>query len=168
MRLYRDSTIFTAKLLKGHPKKTGDTFKVKIHVDVHSPWHVWSSKMVDDYAMLPLKVIVPDSLTNYFEITKLNELTEPTVRFDSNFQLLTKANYEPFDLIATVKVKHKLSASVPFYLYVRYQAVNPTQCMPPMTYEVPMTFLGQAPIKLRVADAMKPSQFQLAALNAPE
>ncbi len=163
-RLYPDSTIFNLEMMKGSKVTVGKSFKVKIHVDVHPSWHVWSTTMLSDGGLLPLTVKIPDSLTNYFEITKLKEISIPKIGYDSNFMVVLKANYEPFDLIATIKVKRNLPSHIPLHMLVTYQAVSAKYCMPPCTYEIPMTFLGQPPIKLHNADVMKRSESQLANL----
>ncbi len=167
-QLYADSTYFTMKVMKGSKIAAGKSFKVKIHVAVHPSWHVWSSTMSDDGGLLPLTVKVPDSLAKYFEISRLKEISTPKMGYDSNFMVLLKANHEPFDLIATIAVKRNPPAHIPLRLLVKYQAVSSTYCMPPCTYEVPMTFLGQPPIKLRATNVVKSEPFELASLYQPE
>jgi hypothetical protein len=124
--------------------------------------------MSDDGNLLPLTIKVPDSLAKYFEISRLKEISTPKIRYDSNFMVLLKANHEPFDLIATIAVKRNPPVHIPLRLLVTYQAVSSTYCMPPCTYEVPMTFLRQPPIKLRTVDVVKSEPLELASLYQPE
>ncbi len=163
-RLRQDSTIFTAKLVKGHVKKVGETFEVKIHVGLRSPWHIYSSTMLDGEGFIPISVGIPDSLKRYFEIVNVKELSNPRTWFDSSFWASIKANFEPFDIVITVRVTQEPRSRLPFHVYVKYQAADGTVAMPPHTFDVPMTFLGQPPIKLKIASQMKRPEFEIASL----
>ncbi|HET6402040.1 MAG TPA: hypothetical protein VFH95_11665 [Candidatus Kapabacteria bacterium] len=153
-RLAADSTIFTMKLDANHPLKPGKTFQVRIHVKPGRIWHVYSSKMSSDGGLTPLTVHVPPELSGYFEITKVAENGVIRTAYDSNFMTVTMAHYKPFDVIATIKVLKKAEKEIPFYLYVHFQTCNETMCMPPRTFAVPMSVLGEKPFKLRIAQAM--------------
>lgn len=160
-KLGLDSTIFTMQLDAKHPPKPGQTFKVTIHVAPGGDWHVYSSKMSSDGGLTPLMLKVPAEISQYFEIKKITETGTLRTSYDSNFMSVTMAHYTPFDVIATVKVLKKAATEVPFYLLVHYQTCTESMCMPPRTFAVPMTVLGQEPFKLRIAQAMAriPIQF---------
>ncbi len=150
-KLNQDSAIFTVKPEKGSLPTAGKSFDVRIHVAVHPPWHIWSSTMSDEGGLIPTSVKVPEQLADFFELTKLKEFSRPVVGYDSNFMQVTKAIHQPFDLVATIKVKRNSPTPVPFYLYVTYQTCNETQCLPPATFEVPMTVIGDKPLMLNIA-----------------
>ena len=156
-KLQQDSSIFTMQLAKGANPTAGKTFDVKIHVDVRKHWHIWSSTMSDEGGLVPLSIKIPDSLKSYFTLVKLREYSKPEIAYDSNFQQVTKAIHTPFDLVATIKVKRNSNSLVPLYMYVIYQTCNEIQCLPPAKYEVPMTFLGQKPLMLKIAYGMPDS-----------
>ncbi len=155
-RLAADSTIFTMTLNQRHPLKPGESFQARIHVKPGSAWHVYSSKMSNADGLTPLTIVVPHPISDYFEITKITETGAIHKSYDSNFMAVTMAHYKPFDLIATVKVLKKSSKEVPFYLYVHFQTCTETMCMPPRTFEVPMTVLGKKPLNLKIAQATIP------------
>jgi hypothetical protein len=152
-RLYLDSTIFTMKLEPGAKPAAGKTFKVRIHVTPKQPFHVWSANMSDEGGLAPLKVTMPDTIADYFELTAFKELGKPETAYDSNFQQVTKMFSKPFDLIATIKVKKNAPSPVPFYLWVTYGACDgKTKCIPPTKFNVPMDVIGDQPIMLKIAE----------------
>lgn len=152
-KLGLDSTIFTMKLDAKHPPKPGQSFKVTIHVAPGGNWHVYSSRMSSDGGLTPLTLKVPAEISQYFEIEKVTETGALRTSYDSNFMSVTMAHYTPFDVIVTMKVLKKAEQEVPFYLLVHYQTCTETMCMPPRTFAVPMTVLGQEPLMLRIAES---------------
>ncbi len=164
-KLYPDSTIFTLKLDKTEKPTAGQSFTVKIHVAVHPPWHIWSSTMSDEGGLIPLVVKIPDSIANYFEITSLKEISKPVVAYDSNFEQVSKAIHDPFDLIATIKVKRNASTPIPFYLHLIYQTCNENQCLPAAMFNVPMDVIGKPPLQLLIASGTPDTTSKPAALG---
>jgi hypothetical protein len=152
-KLGLDSTIFTLTLDAKHPPKPGQPFKATIHVAPGADWHVYSSKMTSDGGLTPLTLKVPPEISEYFEISNIDESGALRTSYDSNFMAVTMAHYTPFDLIVTMKVLKKADKEVPFYLLVHYQTCTETMCMPPRTFAVPMTVLGQGPLKLKLAES---------------
>ncbi|SRR5579883_274522 len=152
-KLGRDSTIFSMSLMPKQMPKVGKTFKVKIHVTPHGDWHVYSSKMKNEEGLTPLTLQVPPQLEDFFEIEKIEETGNLHTAYDSNFMTVTMAHYSPYDIIVTMKVKKKSEGVVPFYLYLHYQTCNETMCMPPRTFAVPMTVIGEQPLKVKIAEA---------------
>jgi thiol:disulfide interchange protein len=155
-KLNADSAMITAQLVKGEVPMAGKSFKVKIHVVVHNPWHIWSSTMSDEGGLIPLVVKIPDSIANYFELEGLKEISNPVVGYDSNFMQVTKAIHQPFDLIASIKVKRNTSTRIPFWLHVIYQTCNESNCLPPVMFNIPMirvndTAIGVKPLQLTIA-----------------
>ena len=107
--------------------------------------------MEDMGGLIPLKVAVPDSIADYFELTGFEELSQPEVLYDSNFEQVTKSNYKPFDLIATIKARKNTTSRVPFYLLVTYQTCHgKTECFPPARFAVPMNVIGDQPFELNI------------------
>ncbi len=167
-KLGGDSTIFSMSLgSKEHPK-AGGSFQVVIHVTPGRDWHVYSTKMSTDGGLVPLTLTVPPELADYFEVEKLDEIGDIKTAYDSNFMTVTMAHFTPYDVIATIKVKKKPAVDTPFSLLLHFQTCNETMCMPPRTFEIPMTFLGQPPIKLHIASILKRSNLQLASLYKPQ
>jgi hypothetical protein len=153
---YADSTIFTLKLVPGAKPAVGKSFKVKIHVTPRHPYHVWSAEMDDNGGLYPLKVSIPDSLADFFELTAFKELGKPESAYDSNFSQVTKSFSEPFDVMATIMVKKNAPAPKPFYLWVTYSCCDgKTKCFPPMKYNVPMDVIGDKPLELNIAEGVK-------------
>ncbi len=150
-KLGMDSTIFTMKLDSQKPPKPGQTFKVTIHVAPGGHWHVYSSKMTSEGGLTPLMLKVPPELSQYFAITHIAETGKVRTSYDSNFMAITIAHYTPFDLIVTVKALKKSAQPLPFYLLVHYQTCTETMCMPPRTFTIPMTVIGQQPIKINLS-----------------
>ncbi len=167
-KLGGDSTVFSMTLApKQHPK-VGGTFDVVIHVAPGQDWHVYSAKMSTDGGLVPLTLTVPPELADYYGIEKIEENGEIKTAYDSNFMTVTMAHFAPYDVIATISVKKKPNPDSAFYLLLHFQTCNETMCMPPRTFEVPMTFLGQPPIKLHIVGVIKKSKFELASLYKPE
>jgi hypothetical protein len=167
-KLGGDSTVFSMTLdTKLHPK-VGKTFQVTIHVSPGRDWHVYSSKMSTDGGLVPLTITMPPELADYFDVEKLEETGDIKTAYDSNFDAVTMAHFTPYDVIATIKVKKKPNPDSAFYLLLHFQTCNETMCMPPRTFEVPMTFLGQPPIKLHIASVLKRTKLELASLYKPE
>ncbi|HET6402041.1 MAG TPA: cytochrome c biogenesis protein CcdA [Candidatus Kapabacteria bacterium] len=150
-KLYQDSAIFTMKIEKGAVPTAGKSFDVRIHIAVRKPYHIWSSTMSDEGGLIPTSIKVPEELASYFVLTNLKEFSRPEIAYDSNFQQVTKAIHQPFDLVATIKVKRNSTEPVPFYLYITYQTCNESQCLPPATFKVPMDVLDQKPLMLKIA-----------------
>jgi hypothetical protein len=167
-KLGGDSTVFTMTLDPNQHPKVGKTFQVTIHVAPGRDWHVYSSKMSTDGGLVPLTLSVPPELADYFDVEKLEETGDIKTAYDSNFDAVTMAHFTPYDVIATIKVKKKPNPDSAFYLLLHFQTCNETMCMPPRTFEVPMTFLGQPPIKLHIAGVMKRTHLELATLYKPE
>jgi len=167
-KLGGDSTIFTMTLDPGEHPKPGKSFHVTIHVTPGTDWHVYSSKMSTEGGLVPLTLAIPPELAETFEVEKIEETGDIKTAFDSNFMAVTMAHFTPYDLIATIKVKQKPNPDSAFYLLLHFQTCNETMCMPPRTFAVPMTFLGQPPIKLRVAGVIIKPKFELASLYKPE
>jgi hypothetical protein len=157
-KLGKDSTIFKLAIDSKKPPKVGSSFKVRIHVTPHGDWHVYSSKMSSDGGLTPLTLQLPTDLAEFFEITKIEETGDIHTGFDSNFMAVTMAHYSPYDIIATVKVLKKAPDEVPFYLLLHYQTCNEYMCMPPRTFAVPMTIIGDQPIKLMIAQNIRPGK----------
>ncbi len=151
IKLYPDSAIFKVQLVKGEVPTTGKDFKVKIHVDVHNPWHIWSSTMSNEGGLIPLKVKIPDSISNYFEIDGLKEISKPVVGYDSNFMQVTKAIHQPFDLIVSIKVKKNSTVPISFWLHVIYQTCNESNCLQPVMFNAPMDVIGDHRLLLPIA-----------------
>jgi Disulphide bond corrector protein DsbC len=167
-KLGGDSTIFSMTLNpKEHPK-AGGTFQVTVHVTPGRDWHVYSTKMSTDGGLVPLTLAVPPELADYFEVEKLDEVGDVKTAYDSNFMTVTMAHFTPYDVIATIKVKKRPNPDSAFYLLLHFQTCNETMCMPPRTFEVPMTFLGQPAIKLHFAGVIKRTKLELASLYKPE
>ncbi len=150
-KLGPDSTILTLRLdTKTHPK-SGGTFKVYLHVNPGRDFHIYGSHLAQDCCEAPLSVSLPPQLASFFEITAIRELGTLVTRYDSCFQQPTPAYYNPFDVVATVRVKGSSDAPIPFYLLVRFMTLTTSQCMPPRTFVVPMEVLGEKPIDLKIA-----------------
>ena len=145
-----DSTIFKLSVGPNEKPIAGKTFQVTIHVQPGKHWHVYSSMMSDTGGLIPLSLAVPDEISKLFQIVSLKETGKITRTYDSSFAMWSLAHYTPFDIIATIKVKQNASEKVPFYLYLHYQTCNETMCMPPRTFAVPMTLLGEKPILLTI------------------
>ena len=107
--------------------------------------------MSDEGGLFPLVVKVPDTISSYFKLVKLREVSSPVIAYDSNFDQVTKAIHKPFDLYATIKVLRNATAPVPFFLHVLYQTCDETQCLPPAMFNVPMDVIGQKPLLLKIA-----------------
>jgi hypothetical protein len=167
-KLGGDSTVFSMTLDPKQPPKVGKTFQVTIHVSPGRDWHVYSAKMSTDGGLVPLTLSLPPELADCFDIEKLEETGDIRTAYDSNFDAVTMAHFTPYDVIATIKVKKKPNPDSAFYLLLHFQTCNETMCMPPRTFEVPMTFLGQPPIKLHIAGVMKQANLELASLYKPE
>ncbi len=167
-KLGGDSTIFTMSLPSGQHPKMGGTFLVNIHVTPGQEWHVYSTKMSTEGGLVPLTFMVPPELSDFFEVEKVEESGEVKTAYDSNFDAVTMAHFTPFDVSVTMKVKKKPTNDTPFYLWVHFQTCTETMCMPPRTFEVPMTFLGQAPIKLQIAAVLMRPPFELAEAYKPQ
>lgn len=163
-KLGLDSTFFTMTLDQKHRPKPGGTFEITIHVTPGHDWHVYSTKMSTDGGLVPLTLVVPPELSDFFEIQSLTETGDIKTAYDSNFDAVTMAHFAPFDVIATIKVKAKPKIDSPFYLLVHFQTCNESMCMPPRTFEVPMTFLGQQPIMLQIAGTMKSASQHLTSI----
>jgi hypothetical protein len=167
-KLGGDSTIFSMTLAPNEQPKVGGAFHVIIHVTPGHDWHVYSSKMSTDGGLVPLTLTVPPELTEFYEVEGTEENGDIKTAYDSNFDAVTMAHFTPYDLTATIKVKKKPNPDSAFYLLLHFQTCNENMCMPPRTFEVPMTFLGQAPIMLHIAGIMKRSRFELASIYKPE
>jgi len=150
-KLGLDSTIFKMDIGPDQTPKAGGTFKVNIHVTPHGDWHVYSAKMSSEGGLTPLTIAVPAEISEYFKITALEETGDIRTGFDSNFMATTMAHYTPYDITVTVTVLKKSADQVPFFLFLHYQTCNETMCMPPRTFAVPMTVIGQQPLKLKIA-----------------
>jgi thiol:disulfide interchange protein len=151
IKLYPDSATFKVQLVKGEVPTTGKDFKVKIHVDVHNPWHIWSSTMSNEGGLIPLKVKIPDSISNYFEIDGLKEISKPVIGYDSNFMQVTKAIHQPFDLIVSIKVKQNSTIPISFWLHIIYQTCNESNCLQPVMFNAPMDVIGDHRLLLPIA-----------------
>jgi len=160
-KLGKDSTIFTLSLDGKTAPQVGKTFNVRIHVKPGGDWHVYSSKMPSEGGLTPLTLQLPADLEEFFEIIKLDETGDLHTGFDSNFMAVTMAHYTPYDIIATIKVKKKAPAEIPFYLLLHYQTCNEFMCMPPRTFAVPMTVIGDQPLKLKIAQATVITHYHL-------
>ena len=154
-KLGLDSTIFTMSVIGKQTPKPGTTFRVKIHVSPGHDWHVYSSKMSSEEGLTPLTLALPPEISDYFSIAGIEETGKLTSKYDSNFMTMTMAHYTPFDIFVTVKVTKKADDEVPFSLLLHFQTCNETMCMPPRTFSIPMTFLGQKPLKLKIAQAVE-------------
>jgi hypothetical protein len=167
-KLGGDSTIFSMTVSpKQHPK-VGSTFQVTIHVTPGQDWHVYSSKMSTDGGLVPLTLALPPELSEFYDVEKIDEIGDVKTAFDSNFMTVTMAHFTPYDVIATIKVKKKPTIDTPFSLLLHFQTCNENMCMPPRTFAVPMTFLGQPAIKLRISGVIKTTESELACLYKPE
>ncbi|SRR5579883_1853246 len=151
VKQYPDSAIFKASLEKGEVPTAGKTFKVRIHVKVRQPYHIWSSTMADEGGLIPLRIKIPDSLKEYFQLVDVKEQSKPVIGYDSNFQQVTKAIHKPFDLIATIKVLRNSKTPVPFFVHLIYQTCDEIQCLPPAMFNVPMDVIGDKPLMIKIA-----------------
>ena len=167
-KLGGDSTVFSMTLGPKEKPKVGKSFQITMHVTPGHDWHVYSSKMSTEGGLVPLTLTVPPELSEYFEVEKVEETGEIKTAYDSNFMAVTMAHFTPFDVTVTIKVKKMPKEEDSFYVWVHFQTCTETMCMPPRTFEVPMTFMGQPPIKLRVAGVIKQPQLQLASLYKPQ
>ncbi|SRR5579883_382983 len=150
-KLGPDSTHFTLSVPNKHVLHRGETFNAVIHITPGKGWRIWSSKMSDEGGLIPLKVMVPDSLAKYFALKSFRETGDIVTSYDSNFYFAPVAHLTPFDVIATIKVKHRSPIALPFSLLVLFQTVDSQYCMPPRTFAVPMTVIAQKPVMLRLA-----------------
>src|SRR4029077_6727037 len=117
----------------------GKNFKVKIHVRPSEGWHIYSGDMSSgDCLCGPLKVSIPDSISDCFEVIGQKEIGVARTWYDSSLMAMHKAYYAPFDVVATIKVKKGTRAEVPFSAFVNYMAANSMNCLPPRTFAVPM------------------------------
>jgi hypothetical protein len=153
-KLGLDSTIFSMEIGPDQTPKAGGTFKVKIHVTPHGDWHVYSAKMSSEGGLTPLTIAVPPDIADYFKIAGIEETGDIRTGYDSNFMATTMAHYTPYDIVVTVTVLKKSADKIPFYLFLHYQTCNETMCMPPRTFAVPMTVIGQQPLKLTIAQVV--------------
>ena len=156
-KLGLDSTIFSMDIGPGQTPKAGSSFKVKIHVKPGGDWHVYSAKMSSEGGLTPLTIAVPEEISEYFKIDGIEETGDIRTGYDSNFMATTMAHYTPYDITVTITVLKKSADQVPFYLFLHYQTCNETMCMPPRTFAVPMTVIGQQPLKLTIAQVVFPN-----------
>jgi thiol:disulfide interchange protein DsbD len=155
-KLGSDSTIFTLKVEPNEVPTTGKEFKVRIHVHPGQNWHVYSSEMSSEGGLYPLTLEVPKEIAGYFKIIGLSEIGKNVVKFDSAFMSVTKAEYKPFDVVATIEVLRNSDSPVPFYLHLHYQTCNESVCMPPRWFDIPMirvndSVVGVKPLQLPIA-----------------
>jgi thiol:disulfide interchange protein len=162
-----DSTVFKLSIGEKEKPIAGKTFQVIIHVQSGRHWHVYSSMMSDTGGLIPLSLAVPDEISKFFQIVSLKETGKITRIYDSSFEMWSLAHYTPFDIIATIKVKQNATEKVPFYLYIHYQTCNENMCMPPRTFAVPMTVLGEKPILLAIGNGIADTTSS-AALPTPD
>lgn len=107
--------------------------------------------MSDEGGSTPLRISIPDDLSNLFEVVSLSETGKIKTWFDSNFMAVVKAHFAPFDVIATIKVKDNSAVPVPFRVYVHYQTCDSSMCQLPRWFEVPMPLLDAKPLMLTIA-----------------
>jgi hypothetical protein len=134
-RVHADSTSFDLTL-PNHPMRAGQTFKAKLQVNVKSGWHVYTHDSTGACCPQPLQIRLPDSFLNDFEIVGLTESGRVTTKFDSNFMGLIHFHTEPFEVIATLKARRRVTNLENFRFYVGYQATNSGGCLFPSWYEV--------------------------------
>ncbi len=147
-----DSSTFFLKIDPQTKPTTGKTFRAIIHVVPGHHWHIYSAKLSRESGIDPLSVSLPSSLLPYFEITNVEESGKPIVKYDSNFQTVTKYQSRPFDVAVSIKAKKNSKDPIPFSLFVRYTTCNEgSQCMPPRSFAVPMVALHQKPLQLTIA-----------------
>ncbi len=120
--------------------------------------------MSDEGGLIPLRVKIPDSLSDYFALDGLKEISKPVIGYDSNFMQVTKAIHQPFDLIVSIKVKKNSSAKIPFWVHLVYQTCNESNCLPPSMYNVPMDVIGDQPLQLTIAHGTPDTSTSSAAL----
>ncbi len=139
-RTHPDSTVLT---LSGVPKGTlhrGEKFTARIHVKQSNDWQITSVKGygASNDCCFPTKVLIPDSLQNLFELVSLKETGKVICSYDSDMEATRSYHREPFDLLATIKVRETVKGAIPFRLFVGYMAINKAskQCLPPCWYEV--------------------------------
>ncbi len=145
-----DSATFSLSVDPKQDFSQGKTFDAKIHFKVRKHWHVYSSKSNDE-ASSPMKMAIPDDLANSFQLIGFEEKGKVVSNFDSNFMATTKAFYSDFDIVAKIKVKQSAKIGKdPFYLWINYQTCNESNCIPAITFAVPMLFLGKEPLQIGV------------------
>jgi len=153
-KLMVDSSVFTMKIDPKQEIAAGKTFKARVHVKHNPKWHIYSSQMDPNSGLPILEVSLPPELENTYKLQGITEEGKMKVGFDSNFDAVTKAYYGDFDIIANVKVLPKAKlGKVPFSLYIKYGTCSESICLPPRTFVVPMTMLGQKEIQLNIAEA---------------
>ncbi|HWF44296.1 MAG TPA: cytochrome c biogenesis protein CcdA [Candidatus Kapabacteria bacterium] len=151
-KLAGDSTIFKLSIAPKEKPTAGRTFQAVIHVNLRTHWHLYSSMMSDSGDLIPLSLGVPDEISKYFQIVSLKETGKITRTYDSSFEMWSLAHYTPFDIIATIKIKRNASEKIPFYFYLHYEICNENMCIPPRTFAVPMTVLGEKPLQLTIGN----------------
>lgn len=143
-----DSSTFTLSVDPKQDFSQGKIFEAKIHFKVGKHWHVYSSTSNPE-GNSPLKVFVPDDITNAFSLVSFEERGKIITKFDSGLEVTTKAFYSDFDVIAKIKTKGSTKIGKnPFYLWLNYQTCNESNCIPANTFTVPMLFLGKEPLQV--------------------
>jgi hypothetical protein len=136
-RIGPDSTTFILSIPPHKVFRVGQKFSAKIHVDLRNGWHIRSGTCdgSDCKCLIPLTILVPDSLSRYFEIVALKEGGKIISWDDSNLGAMS-AHFDPYDIIATLRVKSVVEASAPFHLFVGYGASNEKWCLPTRWFDV--------------------------------
>ena len=147
--------IFTLKLEPKQVPQAGKTFKVRIHVQPGSVWHVYAADMSNEGGAIPLELTIPDSISDYFQIEGFTETGREKTWYDSSLQSVVKAHFSPYDVIATIKVRKNAPNPLPFSLFVHFHTCNEASiCMPPRWFKVPMDWRGQPPLQLKIANGV--------------
>ena len=150
-KLGPDSTVLTVKLDPKAAPTAGKTFNVTLHITPKQNFHVYSSTMTPDGAAAPMTIAIPSEIDSFFTLVAAKEFGEMETGYDSEYSTVTKFFPEPFDVIATIKVKENSATPVPFSLNVHFQSCSSNQCIPPRTFAVPMTVLGEKPLAVTIA-----------------
>jgi thiol:disulfide interchange protein DsbD len=163
-KLLNDSSIFTIKLDPKESYFPGKTFTAHVHVHHANHWHLYSSTMSPDAGPTPLRMAIPDDMSDKYTLVGLKEWGKKTSVFDSNFSATTISYYGDFDIDAQIKIKKGVAVGTSdFGLQTSYMTCSESTCLPSRTYAIPMTFLGQKPVTLKIVETPKDS---LKALNA--
>jgi thiol:disulfide interchange protein len=145
-----DSSVLTLSVDPKAEIMQGKTFQAKVHFKIGKGWHIYSSKSSPD-AGFPMIMGIPKELDNTYQLINISETGKTVSHYDSAMEGTTVSHYQDFDAIVTIKVKPTASiAKSPFYLLIDYQTCNESNCIPPNTYAVPMTFLGGKPLELTI------------------
>ncbi len=147
-----DSTVFTLSVDSKQKIEVGKTFEARIKVN-QTHWHMYSVKSSDE-GPPPLELMIHPDHTDKYTLVGIREKGKIVEKYDSGFQSITKYLKDDFELLATIRVNKNVDiGKTPFALAIKYVTCSENICLPPGTFAIPMTWLGQKPFEVIVAKA---------------